>query len=160
MGRAKREQTNSKPVYVDRKILDSAAYWALSGVAAKYLMVFLARRQMHIVKASREWVIKNNGEIVFPYSDAKNRYGVKNPGTHSRNLRELHAKGFIDVNHLGGGMEGDPTTFSISKRWKKYETPDFEEVEWPKDSRKRGNPQIAKYGRGRSHRKNRTNYYP
>jgi hypothetical protein len=97
------------------------------------------------------WVIKNNGKIVFTYSEARRKYGI-NAGRHSRALKQLHEFGFIDTNHLGGGMDGDCTTFFISKRWKKYGTPDFEQREWPKDYRKKGNPKIMKYGKGRNNR--------
>jgi len=128
--------------------VNSKAYWGLKGVATQYLSVFLGKRQMKYVKAERTWVIRNNGKIVFPYKEAESRFGIS-PGRHKRALRELHAKGFIDINHLGGGMDGDCTTFSISKRWKQYGSPDFKLKVWPKDMRKRGNPKIKDYGRGR-----------
>lgn len=138
-----------KPIYFGRKILESKAYWALTGKAPQYLMVFLNRRQMHKAKSDRTWIIKNNGQIVFPYKDAKKRYEIS-PSTHSRTLKQLHAVGFIDINHLGGGMDGDCTTFYISKRWKKYGTPDSVKKEWPKDTRRKGNPKIKNYGKGRN----------
>jgi len=120
----------------------------LSGVAPQYLMVLLGKRQMNQVKATGEWIIRNNGQIVFPYSEGKGRFDIS-AGRHRHALRALHAKGFIDINHLGGGMDGDSTKFSISRRWKQYGSPDFEEEEWPKDDRKKGNPEIGQYGRGR-----------
>jgi len=140
----------NKAIYFDRKILNSKVYWDLTGISAKYLMVFLGRRQMHPVKSDGTWIIGNNGQITFTYKDAANYYGVKNPGTHLRNLKKLHELGFIDINHLGGGMDGDCSTFYISRRWKQYGTPDFVKKEWPKDTRKKGNPKIRNYGKGRT----------
>ena len=139
----------NKAIFFDRNILISKAYWDLSGAAPQYLMVLYGRRQMKYMKANDMWVQRNNGEIVFTYAEAKSRYGI-NAGKHSRALKKLYEVGFIDINHLGGGMEGDCTTFFISKRWKEYGTPEFEEKEWPKDTRRKGNPKIQKYGKGRT----------
>ena len=104
---------------------------------------------MYQIKATREWVIKNDVEIVFPYAEAQKNWGISS-STHSRNLKKLHEVGFIDVAHFGGGMDGDCSKFSISKRWKEFGTPDFEKKEWPKDKRKKGNPKIRNYGKGRN----------
>ena len=147
-GRATRSD-EKKPIYFDRKILRSEAYRALEGeVAPKYLVELLGRRQMHYIKARKKWTAKNNGQIVFPYADGLRLFGVSS-GRHLRALRELNAKGFIDVTHFGGGMEGDATTFAMSNRWKQYGRPDFQESEWAKDKRKKGNSKIALCGRGR-----------
>ncbi len=138
-----------KPIYFDRKLQKSKAYWSLTGLAPQYLTELMGRRQMHFVNADRVWVVKNNGEIVFTYTQAKKKYGV-NSGRHSRALKKLLEVGFIDISHLGGGMNGDCTKFSISKRWKEYGTLDFKKKEWPKDTRREGNPNIRDFGKGRN----------
>ena len=156
MASKKPKEYESKVIYFPRKVKDSKAYWALTGLASQYLSEFLGRRQMKYVRAENKWVQRNNGEIVFPYAEAKKRHGVT-PARHLRALKKLHEVGFIDINHFGGGMDGDCTTFYISNRWKQFGTPDFEEKEWPKDTRRKGNPKIKNYGKGR---KVKHNYYP
>ncbi len=140
----------NKPIRIERKMQKSKALWSLRnhGLAILYVLEFMARRQMHHINATREWVIRNNGEIVFTYAEAEKNFGVS-PSTHLRTLKKIHEVGFIDVAHYGGGMEGDCNKFSISKRWKQFGTPDFKKKEWPKDTRKKGNPKISQYGNGR-----------
>jgi len=88
-------------------------------------------------KRSEEWVIKNNGEIVYPYSEAEHK------GIGRREFRnaidELIEKGFIDIVHQGsGGRSGDMTKYFLSDRWKGYGTPSFRPARNPrrKDTRK------------------------
>lgn len=88
-------------------------------------------------KRSTEWVIKNNGDIVYPYVEAEKK------GIGRREFRnaidELIEKGFIDINHQGsGGHSNDMTTYFIDVRWKSYGTDIFRPAKNPrkKDSRK------------------------
>ncbi|OEU64982.1 MAG: hypothetical protein BA863_18640 [Desulfovibrio sp. S3730MH75] len=101
---------------------------------------FLRKRQMEKVKRRKRsdcWVIRNNGEIVYPYSEAEHK------GIGRREFRnaidELIDKGFLDITHQGsGGRSGDMTTFFIDDRWKEYNTSVFRPASNPrkKDSRK------------------------
>ena len=43
--------------------------------------------------------------------------------------------GFIDIAHLGGGLIGNCTRYSISGRWRKYGTDSFVQKKRPKDIR-------------------------
>jgi hypothetical protein len=86
---------------------------------------------------SPEWVIKNNGDIVYPYLEAEKK------GIGRREFRnaidELIDKGFLDIIHQGsGGRSGDMTRYYIDDRWKDYGTPSFQPTRNPrkKDSRK------------------------
>ena len=86
---------------------------------------------------SPEWVIKNNGDIVYPYLEAEKK------GIGRREFRnavdELLEKGFLDIAHQGsGGRSGDMTKYFIDHRWKDYGTPSFRPAKNPrsKDSRK------------------------
>ncbi|MBU0485087.1 MAG: hypothetical protein KKB30_11320 [Proteobacteria bacterium] len=87
-------------------------------------------------KRSDDWIIKNNGEIVYPYSEAEHK------GIGRREFRnaidELMAKGFLDIAHQGsGGRSGDMTKYFIDDRWKDYGKPSFRPAKNPriKDSR-------------------------
>lgn len=100
---------------------------------------FLRKRQMEPVKRSKrsdEWTIKNNGEIVYPYTEAEHK------GVGRREFRnaidELIEKGFLDIAHQGsGGRSGDVTKYFLDNRWKEYGTTVFRPAKSPrqKDSR-------------------------
>ena len=82
-------------------------------------------------KRSAEWVIKNNGDIVYPYVEAEKK------GIGRREFRnaidELIEKGFIDINHQGsGGHSRDMTTYFIDVRWRGYGTDTFQPAKNPR----------------------------
>ncbi len=109
-------------------------------VRRQVLFLFLARRKMGIVGSRRgkeSWAITNNGEIVFPYSQAESKFGITKP-RFQRALRQLIEVGFLDINHHGGGLVKDCTTYLISERWMKYGKDGFVWKTLPKDTRKFG----------------------
>ena len=130
------EKRKPRGVYLDPGLIQSKAYLALSGTASKVLLWFMCRRQMNKVgrKGKEKWVISNNGKIIFTYSEAESKFKLTRP-RFQRAIDDLLEKGFIDINHLGGGMVKDMTTYYISERWRNYETPKFKEVVRPKDTR-------------------------
>jgi len=103
------------------------------------LFYFFDRRQMSKLgrQGKKSWAIKNNGEIVFPYSVAQKKYGISRT-QFSRALDQLIKYGFIDINHHGGGMLKDFTTYFISDRWENYATDKFIDKFRKKDIRKLG----------------------
>ena len=113
----------------------------LSGTASKVLFWFQARRKYvnDKVKGSKQWTNYNNGEIVFSYAEAidKDKFKLTRP-RFRRALDNLIKFGFIDINHHGGGMFKDMTTYYISDRWRDYGTSDFKEQSRRKDTRKLG----------------------
>ena len=114
--------SSSNVIFFEREIVHSPAFLALTGVSAQVLFLFLARRKMGKVGSRRgkeSWAITNNGEIVFPYSQAVSKFGITKP-RFQRALRQLIEFGFLDINHHGGGLVKDCTTYFISDRWKKY----------------------------------------
>lgn len=126
MGRGAR----STHIRVERKLLKSPAWFALTGAATQVLMLFLLRRQMEQVgpKGKAEWTIRNNGEIVFTYSEAEKKYGITR-ARFSRAIKDLVRVGFIDVYERGTSWEHKPSYYSISNRWRKYGKPDFQKAE-------------------------------
>ena len=127
-------------IWFDKNIPRSSAFRSLSKWALLVYLDFLVRRQMEPVKRNKrsdDWIIKNNGEIVYPYSEAEKK------GIGRREFRnaidDLIEKGFLDITHQGsGGRSGDVTTYFIDVRWKDYGTPSFIPAKNPriKDSRK------------------------
>ena len=125
-------------IVFERQLLNSSAFIKLPGTASKVLFWFLARRQYvsDKVKGSMQWTNYNNGEIVFSYAEAidKDKFKLTRP-RFRRAIDNLIKFGFIDINHHGGGMAKDMTTYYISDRWRDYGTPDFKEKSRRKDTR-------------------------
>ena len=142
-------------IVIDADLVTSKVFLKLKGVAPKVFLLFLRRRKMTKVgkKGKEKWVISNNGEIVFPYAEAKEKFGIT-PPRFQRALDQLVEHGFIDIVHSGGGMLRDISKYSISTRWMDYGTSKFIEKQRPKDTRglgfkkkealKVGNENVAK----------------
>jgi hypothetical protein len=133
------EKRKPRGVYLDPGLIQSKAFLALSGIASKVLLWFMYRRQMDKVGriGKEKWVIRNNGEIYFTYSEAQKKYKLTRP-RFQRAIDDLIDKGFIEINHHGGGMMKDSSTYSISEKWNNYGTDKFKITPRKKDVRKLG----------------------
>lgn len=128
-----------KNIWFDKDLLRSSAFRSLSKWSILVYLDFLRKRQMEPVKQrkrSDSWIIKNNGEIVYPYSEAEKK------GIGRREFRnaidQLIRKGFLDITHHGsGGRSGDMTKYFLADRWRDYGTPSFRPAKKPrkKDTR-------------------------
>jgi hypothetical protein len=127
---------SSPYMLVERKMVKSSVFQSLSGTSKTVLMLFLYRRQYSKLgrKGKGPWVLTNNGEIIFTYQEALTKWGITK-SRFARALDELIEKGFININHLGGGMVKDTSTYFISERWKDYGTAQFIKKSRPKDTR-------------------------
>lgn len=115
-------------IVLERQMKDSKAFRSLNGTAKTILFDFLGKRRV------KGGAILNNGEIVYPFAEAKKK-GIP-PKSFNRNRDILIERGFIDVTHAGsGGKKGDMTLYAISERWKKWGTDKFIHKERPKDLR-------------------------
>ena len=113
----------AKPLWIDKELLRSEAFRSLRGAAMLVYLDFLSKRKMQKAngKAKNRWVIINNGEIEYTYSEAEKR-GITRP-RFMRAIDELVEKGFIDIAHSGsGGLKGDKSLYAISNRWRDYGT--------------------------------------
>ncbi len=129
-----------KSIWFDNKVRRSSAYRSLSKWSMLVYLDFLSKRKMEKVKHAKRsdgWIIKNNGEIVYPYIEAEHK------GIGRREFRnaidELIEKGFLDITHQGsGGRAGDMTRYFIDDRWKDYGKSLFRPAKNPrrKDTRK------------------------
>lgn len=72
----------------------------------------------------------NNGELVFTYIEAKQKYGMT-AGRFARAIDELVEKGFLDIAETGMGLYGMPTHYGISDRWRYWGTEKFEPAKRP-----------------------------
>ena len=112
----------------------SPAFHKLNGRAMEVLLLFFYRRQWKQAGREGKWYTTNNGEIVFPYKEAKKRFKIPK-SSFSRAIDKLMEHGFIDIAHLGGSLIGDCTRYSISNRWRNYDTERFVQKKRPKDKR-------------------------
>ena len=112
----------------------SSAFHKLNGRAMGVLFLFLYRRQWSRPSRKGKWHTTNNGEIVFPYKEAKKRFKIPK-SSFARAIDSLIKYGFIDIAHLGGGLIGDCTRYCISNRWRNYDTERFVQKKRPKDTR-------------------------
>ena len=126
--------STSKNIWIEREMILSPAFRKLNGRAMEVLLLFLYRRQWSRPSRKGKWCTTNNGEIVFPYKEAKKRFKIPK-SSFARAIDKLMEHGFIEIAHLGGSLIGDCTRYSISNRWRNYDTERFVQKKRPKDKR-------------------------
>ena len=128
----------SSIIVVDKDVLNSKAFSSLrKGSSAIVYFDFLMKRiikRAKVKSGKQRVVVVNNGEIEYTYSEAKRKRGFTKQRFHSA-IKELVEKGLIDIARPGGGYDGEKSLYSISDRWKKYDTPEFESVTMRRDTR-------------------------
>ena len=130
---------SSNGIFLEKASIKFLASNRLTKTTVIVFLLFLKKRKLKNMgrQGKTKWEIVNNGEIVFPYCEANKKYGIP-ASTFSKAIDQLIEFGLIDINHHGGGMVKDMTTYYISDRWRDYGTPDFKEKTRPKDTRKLG----------------------
>ena len=116
-------------VFLERELLESEAFCSLkTRTAYRVFLIFYSKRKLFKARRRGEdnWVITNNGEIVFTYQEAKTKHGISG-GTFRSAIDELRNKGFIDIAESGAGLHKSVNLYSISNRWKLYGTPEYKE---------------------------------
>jgi len=119
--------------YLEPSLIESEAFLNLSGKAALICLIRFhqkayKKRVSKKTKGVKDLVITNNGEIVFTYAEAR-ELGLKSSRTFNKALHELvEEKGFVDVAIPGNWYLKESTKYSISGRWKRYGTTDFEQA--------------------------------
>ena len=113
------------------------AFQKLTANSILVYLEFLYRRQLVQVGKRKEWIIKNNGEIIFTYAEAWEKFKIYR-STFCRSISQLIELGFIDIAHHGGGMLKDCSKYGISDRWKNYGKEEFKNKTRQKDTRKLG----------------------
>ena len=122
---------------LEPSLIESEAFRDLSGKAA---IVTLIRFHQKAYKKRidgkkrglKNLVVTNNGEIIFTYGEAK-ELGIKSTQTFHKVLKELaEDKGFIDIAYRGNYYENEPSKYSISGRWKRYGSSQYEKVKVPR----------------------------
>ena len=128
-------------IRIERKLLQSIAFRSLRGKAYIVFCDFMMKRRFQKqsnngkpYKRSDTWIIINNGEIEYTYSEAVKK-GISR-SSFMRALDELIEKGFIDIAHSGaGGVKGDKSLYAISERWRYWGTDRFVTASRQSDTR-------------------------
>ena len=132
------EQSGSPSVVVDRELIESSAFLSLTGKAPQVLMLFLRKRRMKKSNTRRQtWIITNNGDIEFTYTEAERRWSLSR-SQFQRALRQLCDCGFIDIAFRGTGHHGSSNRYSVSARWREWGTDQFVQANPPKKNNFRG----------------------
>lgn len=123
----KKGEGNKLPPFVPMtwELLNSTGYQCLPYSASKALPYFFGK-----IKTPYNDPQKFLIDFTFSYPEGK-RYGFSF-GTFAKVIRALIAFGFIDPVDKGGlrGYKKGYNVFRLSKRWEKYGTPDFREIDW------------------------------
>ena len=134
----------NKVIVLEQRLVKSRAWLSLTGASQSVYCIFrtkckIAKKYQHPKKdgclLDR---ILNNGELVFTYDEAEEKYGIKR-GRFGRTIDQLIDRGFIDIAATGMGVCRVETWYAISDRWEDYGTEKFKHVKRPK-------PQIANPG--------------
>jgi hypothetical protein len=156
LGRVMGKYRSSTGVFFEKKLLRSKAYRSLRKPTSYFVLgIFMIKRRMINVgrKGKECWVIDNNGEIVFTYEEAKQRYGISYSSFGSA-IRELIEKGFLDIAETGMGVHKVKNLYSLGDRWKLYGTPQYEKPKTrPKGPINKGFQKGNQYGRNCKQRK-------
>ena len=141
MARRRTKEPKLPPfVAIPWELLNSKAYCALSHSARACLPYWLGKPKIHYL--APEYCTK---EFVFPYPEAQ-RYGFAR-ATFAKIIREVVEKGFVDPKDKGG-LRGDGLTYShfvLSRRWQKFNSPEFEQVSWSQFQPRSKRKQVQKW---------------
>jgi hypothetical protein len=130
---------DTKGLYIESEILWNDGFRKLTASEIHIYFVFKMKCRIVYTKESKKTkvpvgTIKNNGQIIFPYEDAP-KIGFSE-ATFKRAIDHLVELGFLDIARPGALYR--PTLYSISERWRKYGTPQFQKKERPKRTNNTG----------------------
>lgn len=106
-------------------LLNHPAYTKLPSSAAKSLPFFLG-------KVRKSYVDPEFYDTPFSFSYTEGKKHGFAFSTFAKCIRDLMSHGFIDPVDKGG-LRGDSKScnkFKLSRRWEKFGTPEFKEVNW------------------------------
>jgi hypothetical protein len=120
-----------KGTFIEKTILLSPAFIALSKHGRMILFLFLLKRQMPGNFKSRKMLPKdtviNNGELELSYKELYS-IGLKNQQI-ARGFDDVIEKGFIKMTERGGKGKGSYNLYQLLNDWKDYGTDKFKERE-------------------------------
>jgi hypothetical protein len=124
----KKAVKNSKPIVIERQLLESQAYMKLTGKSTQVLALLLLRRKMVQGTGSKrkQWNCVNDGEIVLSYRQAEKRHGISEKQFRNA-LDQLVRHGLIRIARVGGGYGREPSLYGFSEAYKNFGTEAFKQ---------------------------------
>jgi hypothetical protein len=119
------------PVLVlHREMIESAAWHALKGKSAQVYIYFRAKARLQKKKDTRqkrdhEYVVLNNGELVFTYAEALSLGITKRQFAAA--ISDLVKHGLLDITRTGRGQYKLTTLYAFSNRWRDWGKDSFEQ---------------------------------
>ena len=114
--------------WFSNELLFSKAWLALTGKSPQIFAIFYSKRQMLNVNKKKgkkaNWHCENERNINFTYSEAKRLKFTEHQFRHA--IDQLIDVGLLDIEEYGGGTVKLKTVFALSRRWKTYDTDEFE----------------------------------
>jgi hypothetical protein len=106
-------------VEIDHELMESEVFRSLGSKAMWVLLRFHQKRRWetwkHQGRKMRSFV--DNG-LTFPYSEAAH-FGISASGFHNI-ISTLYERGFIDIEHQGGGVGRDLSLYKLIDLWKQW----------------------------------------
>lgn len=139
-------------MFVSRNVITSQAFLSLrTATACQVFLIFLnkcrwEKAQTRPMRREKEWIMTNNGEIQFTYTEAEEKWGIK-AGRFTRAIDDLLRVGLIDITKSGFGLHKDVTLYAISDRWEKFGTDEFMVMKRPKRNQHLGFTRGNSYGK-------------
>jgi len=143
----RRKLPNTRGVYIEQDIINSDAFWDLTGIASQVYMVFLLKRKLSDKGFGKDKarIVANNGEITYTFVEACKNHKIPK-STFLRARDQLIKVGLIEIAEDGGCHH--TTKYSISNNWRNYPEQTFERsksgnlvgmnTRWKKDTVKSG----------------------
>jgi hypothetical protein len=112
----KKRVGKGKGTFIERDLFESDAFWALTGAAPQMLIFLLGEREFRKTsnKVNQKKCV-NADNLTLSYIELK-ELRVTQPRA-TRGFDELLAKGFITIEHAGGGCKGDQSVYALSNQW-------------------------------------------
>lgn len=120
----------NRRLIMDKDMIRSKAFIELTGAAKQILLELYTRLTVDCLKGNKrsgggeQYFAKNNGKLVFRYSDIHEMFGYSSD-TISKALDRLVACGFIEIAELGIGAKKLSHKIALVRNWKDYGTPAF-----------------------------------
>lgn len=114
-------------------LLHGRAFRSLKRITTvKALFYFYEKRVVKVDKRKRgekRFQVQHDAEIKFSYKEAEQRGLTRK--RFAQAIRDLHAAGFIDILYRGSGALKDSSTYRLSERWRRFDTPEFKVQDLP-----------------------------
>jgi len=105
-------------IFIEKELIQSAAFNNLSGFAPQLLIHFLNKQTFEQIGINE---FKGVDNIKLTYHEIQQKYGITQPKI-TRAIDKLLAFGFLSVTKPGGKFEGNAAGYNLIDKWMKWKT--------------------------------------